>query len=141
MAAIRAKECGADVLLADKSVFGASGCAALASGAYITYMPGDDLAFHLAGRGVLVNQTQAIKAIYATYDVLKILDGWGVRFVKELQGGPTHIQDDGATLIAGPELRRFKSQTIAIESHQAFIIAGGERNAQFQYWMTFSDHA
>ena len=83
MAAIRAKECGADVLLADKSVFGASGCAALASGAYITYMPGDDLAFHLAGRGVLVNQTQAIKAIYATYDVLKILDGWGVRFVKE----------------------------------------------------------
>ncbi|MBI3059090.1 MAG: FAD-binding protein [Deltaproteobacteria bacterium] len=83
MAAIRAKECGADVLLVDKSIFGASGCAALASGAYITYVPGDDIAFHLSGRGVLVNQTQAIKAIYATYDVLKILDGWGVRFVKE----------------------------------------------------------
>ena len=83
MAAIRAKECGADVLLVDKSVFGASGCAALASGAYITYMPGDDLAFHLAGRGVLANQTQAIKAIYATYDVLKILESWGVRFLKE----------------------------------------------------------
>lgn len=83
MAAIRAKECGADVLLVDKSIFGASGCAALASGAYITYVPGDDIAFHLSGRGVLVNQTQAIKAIYATYDVLKILNGWGVRFVKE----------------------------------------------------------
>lgn len=83
MAAIRAKESGADVLLVDKSVFGRSGCAALASGAYITYMPGDDLMFHLSGRGVLTNQTKAIKAIHATYDVLKILDGWGVKFVKE----------------------------------------------------------
>lgn len=83
MAAIRAKESGADVLLVDKSVFGRSGCAALASGAYITYMPGDDLMFHLSGRGVLTNQTKAIKAIHATYDLLMILDGWGVKFVKE----------------------------------------------------------
>lgn len=83
MAAIRAREAGADVLLVDKSVFGRSGCAALASGAYITYMPGDDLMFHLSGRGVLTNQTKAIEAIHATYDVLKVLDGWGVRFVKE----------------------------------------------------------
>ena len=83
MAAIRAREAGADVLLVDKSVFGRSGCAALASGAYITYMPGDDLMIHLGGRGVLTNQTKAIEAIYATHDVLKILDGWGVRFVKE----------------------------------------------------------
>jgi len=83
MAAIRARETGADVLLVDKSVFGRSGCAALASGAYITYMPGDDLNFHLSGRGVLTNQTKAIEAIHATYEVLKILDGWGVRFVKE----------------------------------------------------------
>lgn len=83
MAAIRAREAGADVLLVDKSVFGRSGCAALASGAYITYMPGDDLMIHLGGRGVLTNQTKAIEAIYATHDVLQILDGWGVRFVKE----------------------------------------------------------
>lgn len=83
MAAIRAREAGADVLLVDKSVFGRSGCAALASGAYITYMPGDDIMLHLGGRGVLTNQTKAIEAIHATYDVLKILDGWGVRFVKE----------------------------------------------------------
>ncbi len=83
MAAIRARECGADVLLVDKSVFGASGCAALASGAYITYMPDDDVSFHLKGRGVLVNQTMAIKAIYATYEVLKILESWGVNFLKE----------------------------------------------------------
>lgn len=83
MAAIRAKEFGADVLLVDKSVFGTSGCAALASGAYITYMPEDDITFHLKGRGVLTNQTMAIKAIRATYDLLMILDGWGVKFVKE----------------------------------------------------------
>ncbi|MDE0212991.1 MAG: FAD-binding protein, partial [Deltaproteobacteria bacterium] len=83
MAAIRAREEGADVLLVDKSVFGRSGCAALASGAYITYMPGDDIKFHLSGRGVLTNQTKAIEAIHATYDVLRILDGWGVKFVKE----------------------------------------------------------
>ena len=83
MAAIRAREAGADVLLVDKSVFGRSGCAALASGAYITYMPGDDIMIHLGGRGVLTNQTKAIEAIHATYDVLKILDGWGVKFVKE----------------------------------------------------------
>ena len=83
MAAIRAREAGADVLLVDKSVFGRSGCAALASGAYITYMPGDDMMVHLGGRGVLTNQTKAIEAIHATYDVLKLLDGWGVRFVKE----------------------------------------------------------
>ena len=83
MAAIRAREAGADVLLVDKSVFGRSGCAALASGAYITYMPGDDIMIHLGGRGVLTNQTKAIEAIHATHDVLKILDGWGVKFVKE----------------------------------------------------------
>ena len=83
MAAIRAREAGADVLLVDKSVFGRSGCAALASGAYITYMPGDDMMLHLGGRGVLTNQTKAIEAIHATYDVLQILDGWGVKFVKE----------------------------------------------------------
>ncbi len=83
MAAIRAREAGADVLLVDKSVFGRSGCAALASGAYITYMPGDDIMIHLGGRGVLTNQTKAIEAIHATHDVLGILDGWGVKFVKE----------------------------------------------------------
>ncbi len=83
MAAIRAREAGADVLLVDKSVFGRSGCAALASGAYITYMPGDDIMLHLGGRGVLTNQTKAIEAIYATHDLLRILEGWGVRFVKE----------------------------------------------------------
>ncbi len=83
MAAIRARQAGADVLLVDKSVFGRSGCAALASGAYITYMPGDDIMVHLGGRGVLVNQTRAIEAIHATHEVLGILDGWGVKFVKE----------------------------------------------------------
>jgi len=83
MAAIRARETGADVLLVDKSVFGRSGCAALASGAYITYMPGDDIMIHLGGRGVLTNQTKAIEAIHATHDVLNLLDNWGVKFVKE----------------------------------------------------------
>jgi succinate dehydrogenase/fumarate reductase flavoprotein subunit len=83
MAAIKARECGADVLLVDKSVFGRSGCAALASGGFSTYMPGDDIMSHLGGRGVLVNQSMAIKAIHQTYDLLLKLDGWGVKFVKE----------------------------------------------------------
>jgi succinate dehydrogenase/fumarate reductase flavoprotein subunit len=115
MAAIRAKESGADVLLVDKSVFGRSGCAALASGAYITFMPGDDLMFHLSGRGVLTNQTKAIKAIHATYDVLMILDGWGVKFVKEKgeiwrgkgQGGAAASGGLAAGLIGGgPEMMK-----------------------------------
>lgn len=115
MAAIRAKESGADVLLVDKSVFGRSGCAALASGAYITYMPGDDLMFHLSGRGVLTNQTKAIKAIHATYDLLMILDGWGVKFVKEKgeiwrgkgEGGAAASGGLAAGLIGGgPEMMK-----------------------------------
>ena len=42
-AAYRAREAGARVLLADRSYFGRSGCSALASGVYPSYMPGDDI--------------------------------------------------------------------------------------------------
>lgn len=105
MAAIRAKEFGADVLLVDKSVFGRSGCAALASGAYVTYMPGDDVALHLKGRGVLTNQSMAVKAIHETYDLLTILEGWGVPFVKERgkiwRGGSTTGPAASGGLAAG----------------------------------------
>lgn len=105
MAAIRAKDSGADVLLVDKSFFGRSGCAALASGAYITYMPDDDIVSHLKGRGVLTNQTMAIKAIRATYDLLLILDSWGVKFVKERgkfwRGGSTSGPAASGGLAAG----------------------------------------
>jgi succinate dehydrogenase/fumarate reductase flavoprotein subunit len=41
-AAMKAREAGADVLLVDKAFFGRSGCSALASGVYPSYMPGDD---------------------------------------------------------------------------------------------------
>ena len=67
---------------------------------------------------------------------LDLINGIGVHFIKDLQGSPTHIENYCSTMTICPELCRFKSKTIAIKSHQAFIIAGGERNSQFHDWMT-----
>ena len=43
-AAYKARRSGARVLLVDRSYFGRSGCSALASGIYPSYMPGDNSA-------------------------------------------------------------------------------------------------
>ncbi|MCL4518467.1 MAG: FAD-binding protein, partial [Thaumarchaeota archaeon] len=82
-AAIRAKELGADVVLADKSVFGSSGCAALASGDLRVYFPEDDIEPHLRGRGDLANYAAARRQLEASYNVFLELERWGVPFVRE----------------------------------------------------------
>ena len=83
LAAIRARELGADVLLVDKSVFGRSGCAALASGAFHVYFPGDDVTDFIRGYGDLVDQRLSAKLVRATFEVFQHLEEWGVPFVKE----------------------------------------------------------
>jgi len=96
-AAIKAREGGADVLLADKSFFGRSGCSALASGVYGAYMPGDDLEAWVkaACSTPLVNRKLAEKATLRTYELLMEMDQWGVKWIKE--GGKIARQFGGGS--------------------------------------------
>jgi len=87
-AAIRSKELGGNVTLVDKAVFGRSGCSALASGIYAAYMPGDDINSWLKDcveelvSPYMYDQIQSLKAIQLTYDLLQLMDKWGVKFLK-----------------------------------------------------------
>lgn len=83
-AAYRAREAGARVLLVDRSYFGRSGCSALASGVYPSYMPGDDEdAWVRAFGGPLVNQPLLARSLPVMYEHLMLMDGWGVKWLKE----------------------------------------------------------
>lgn len=85
-AAIKARECGADVLLVDKGFHGRNGCAAVASGAYRSWWPGETMENELKGKGDLINQKMTVKAAPETYEMLKLMEKWGVPFVRK-EGG------------------------------------------------------
>ncbi len=83
-AAYRAREAGARVLLADRSYFGRSGCSALASGVYPSYMPGDDIdAWMRSFGGPLVNQPLLARSLPVMHEHVMLMDGWGVKWLKE----------------------------------------------------------
>ncbi|MBI2372341.1 MAG: FAD-binding protein [Deltaproteobacteria bacterium] len=110
-AALKARDAGASVLLADKSFFGRSGCSALASGVYPTYMPGDDeQAWLRSFAGPLVNQPLVMKALPIMYEHLMLMDRCGVKWVKEGEriirlGGPGRNFDSGALMgEGGPQM-------------------------------------
>lgn len=82
-AAYRAREAGARVLLADRSWFGRSGCSALASGVYPSYMPGDDVNVWMrAFGGPLVNQPLLARSLPVMHEHVMLMDGWGVKWLK-----------------------------------------------------------
>src|SRR5262245_19834456 len=84
VAAILAREGGLDVLLIDRSFFGAGGCTALASGTVYYYKPGDDLEeWLLHSGGTLVNRDLLVRATERTYDLVNRLESWGVKWVKQ----------------------------------------------------------
>lgn len=83
-AAYRARRAGNQVLLVDRSYFGRSGCSALASGVYPSYMPGDDVdAWIRSFGGPLVNQPLLGKSLPVMYEHLMMMDAWGVKWIKE----------------------------------------------------------
>ncbi len=86
-AAIGAKEFPVEVMLVDKSTFGRSGCAALASGVWHCYLPGDDFKLwykeHIEQGVPLVDQKLLKDYILETAKMMKKMDEWGVKWVKE----------------------------------------------------------
>lgn len=110
-AAMKARETGADVLLADKAFFGRSGCSALASGVYPSWMPGDDEeAWITSFAGPLVNQPLVRKSLAVMYEHLMLMDRAGVRWVKRGReivrlGGPGRGFESGALMgEGGPQM-------------------------------------
>jgi hypothetical protein len=53
-------------------------------------------------------------------------------FVKKLEGGMTHVQDQCPTSIVIPDCGGFKSESLAIELYGSFVITGCESEAQFK---------
>lgn len=107
-AAYRARQAGARVLLVDRSYFGRSGCSALASGVYPSYMPGDKVEDWIRGLGAgpLVNQSLFVKALPVMYEHLMTMDRWGVKWLKEGRdivrlGAPGRTFKNGAWMAEG----------------------------------------
>ena len=107
-AAYKARLSGVRVLLVDRSYFGRSGCSALASGVFPSYMPGDkdeDWVNGL-GAGPLVNQRLLVKSLPVMYEHLTTMDRWGVKWLKESghiarMGAPGRSFKNGAWMMEG----------------------------------------
>jgi succinate dehydrogenase/fumarate reductase flavoprotein subunit len=123
-AAIRAAEFGTKVTLADKAVFGRSGCSAVASGIYAAYMPDDDMDAWLKDcveeliSPYMFDQIQSIEAIKKTYDLLMLMDKWGVKFVKAW-GQIMRLMSSGGDLSRNVMLEESGPQMMAALSAEA----------------------
>jgi succinate dehydrogenase/fumarate reductase flavoprotein subunit len=107
-AAYKARLSGARVLMVDRSYFGRSGCSALASGVFPSYMPGDKEEDWINGLGAgpLVNQRLLVKSLPAMYEHLTTMDRWGVKWLKEngriaRMGAPGREFKNGAWMMEG----------------------------------------
>jgi hypothetical protein len=59
-----------------------------------------------------------------------LVDRLRLGFVKDLQGGMAHIEDQRPTLTVIPELHGFNSKSVTIEFYRAFVVAGGKCDTQ-----------
>jgi hypothetical protein len=61
-----------------------------------------------------------------------LIDGFGLGFIEEFEGGLAHFDDHRPTLTVGPELGGFEAETVAVEAHETFIVLGGDGDAHFE---------
>ena len=85
-ASLRAAECGASVILVDKSFAGKSGHSYFAGGAMMVLLPEDDLDEYVhdiaVGNEWLVDQDMVASVFRGSYDRLKDLESFGIAFRK-----------------------------------------------------------
>ncbi len=90
LAALAARESPVAVTLVDKGTFGRSGCAAVASGVWHCYLPGDDFDLwykeRIEAEVPLVDQELLKRHIRETAVIVDRLDRWGVKWVKDRDG-------------------------------------------------------
>jgi succinate dehydrogenase / fumarate reductase flavoprotein subunit len=123
LAAIAAREQGARVTLVDKSVFGASGCSALASGVFHVFLPGDDPELWRQRRGgSLVDRRLYERAKVELWEIVKCMDSWGVRWVKRdgrlVRARAPGLQSPQMAMLegGGPQMMRaLRSETLRRE--------------------------
>lgn len=87
-AAIKAKQTGAEVVVADRAISGKSGASSMASGVFHHFHPQEDNMDDAMKEGILsrlylTDQIVSMKALRETFHRLEEMAGWGVKFEKK----------------------------------------------------------
>lgn len=101
IASYRARQKGLGVTLVDKSVFGRSGMASLASGIFKVYLPGDDIEAWVKNYSDFTTNRNVLRgALLLTTRIFSLLEDWGVVWLKD-SGKITRVNITGSDFPAG----------------------------------------
>lgn len=83
--------------------------------------------------GVQVGHLQGKADLSAeAFPCFERVDGLGLGFVEEFEGGASHIEDERVTVSVVPNGGGFDAESVAVEFHRAFKVFYGECDTQFE---------